>query len=87
MNLIIAPPVWDVTIETKEKKKMKVLRFNLFGSTKEITRFCLPDVLDSETKQFSSVDSAAQTVFIQISGYSSLYIDRKAKWKFQIHHN
>ena len=65
MNLIMATPVWDVTIETKEKKKMKVLRFNLFGSTKEITRFCLADVLDCETKQISPVDSAAQTVFTQ----------------------
>ena len=79
--------MWDVTFETKEKKKINVLRFNLLGSTKEITRFCLADVLDCETKQISPVDSAALTVFTQISGYSSLYIDRKAKWKFQIHHN
>ena len=63
MNLIMATPVWDVTIETKEKKKMKVMRFNLFGSTKEITMYCLADVLDCETKQI--VDSAAQTVFTQ----------------------
>ena len=33
---------------------MNVLRFNLFGSTKEITRFCLADVLDCETKQIVS---------------------------------
>ena len=59
----------------------------MFGSTKEITRYCLADVLDCETKQISPVDSAAQTVFTQISGYSSLYIDWKAKQKFQIHHN
>ena len=53
-------PVWDVTIESKDKKKMNVLRFSL-----EITRFCLPDILDCETKQISPVDSADQTLVTQ----------------------